>query len=196
MKKPEIKKLFYRLKAVQSGHFLLTSGLHSNTYVQCARVLEQPRVLARLAGQMVRPWSSRRQSKIDVVAAPAVGGIIMAYEVARILNARAIYLERVGTMVLRRGFTVKPGERVLVVEDVVTTGGSVKEVVRVIKKLRARVMGVAALVNRGKANRTHLAGVKLNTLLQISPPLYDKRNCPFCRTGKIPLVKPGSRKLK
>ncbi|MEK7449748.1 MAG: phosphoribosyltransferase family protein [Planctomycetota bacterium] len=131
MNKAKIIKLFNKIAAIRPGHFLLTSGLHSNTYIQCARILEQPRLLAGLVKQLASPW---RKMKIDVVAGPAVGGIILAYELARLFKARAIYLERLDNKLsLRRGFTVEPKERVLVVEDVITTGGSVKETASRIK---------------------------------------------------------------
>ncbi|MBI4835067.1 MAG: orotate phosphoribosyltransferase [Planctomycetes bacterium] len=187
-----ILNTFKRLGAVQTGHFMLTSGNHSDTYVQCARILENPRINARLCKKLAQPWM---KSRVDIVAGPAVGGIIGAYELARALKARAIYLERVDNkLVLRRGFTINNGENVLVIEDVVTTGGSAQEVVEVIKENKGKVVGVVSLVDRsGKAESPF--NVKFNALLKVNPPIYKPEECPLCKKG-IPVAKPGSRGLK
>jgi orotate phosphoribosyltransferase len=187
-----ILNTFRKLGAVQTGHFVLTSGNHSDTYVQCARILENPRINARLCKKLAQPWM---KSRVDIVAGPAVGGIIGAYELARVLKARAIYLERVDNkLALRRGFTINNGDNVLVIEDVVTTGGSAQEVVEVVKANKGKVVGVASLVNRsGKAKSPFAA--KFNALLNVNPPIYKPEECPLCKKG-IPAVKPGSRGLK
>lgn len=188
-----ILDLFKKLHAIQSGHFLLTSGNHSDTYIQCARVLENPGVTQRLCRLLASPWRTR---EVDVVAGPAVGGIIIAYELARILSARAIYLERVeNKLTLRRDFSIKPAEKVLVVEDVITTGGSAKEVIDVVRAHQGKVIGVASLVNRSGRFAGLGCGTRFKTLLNLNPPLYPPEKCPLCQKG-VPLVKPGSRGLK
>jgi len=137
IKTSDYNKTFERLAAVQKGHFILTSGNHSDTYVQCARILENPKVTAKLAKELIKPWNDQG---IDIVVGPALGGIILSYELARPLNARAMYLERVeGKLALRRGFTVPAGSKVIVAEDVITTGGSVKEVIDVVIKQIAKI---------------------------------------------------------
>lgn len=191
MKQDKIIGLFKKHQAIQTGHFLLTSGNHSDIYIQCARILEKPVLAHRFCRLLAQHW---KKSRIDVVAGPATGGIILAYEFAQILKARAIYLERVENhLSLRRGFTIKPKERVLIVEDVVTTGGSTKEVISVARKAKAKVIGVASLVNRsGKSN---VFGIKFKTLINLKPPLYPPAQCPLCRTGSK-AIKPGSRGLR
>jgi len=193
MNQNQIINLFKKLDAIQSGHFLLTSGNHSDTYIQCARILENPKVTHQLVRTLISPW---RKNRVDVVAGPAVGGIIIAYELARVLSARAIYLERVDNkLTLRRGFIIKPGEKVLVVEDVITTGGSANEVVEVVKRQGGKVIGVVSLVNRSGKKTQRLFGTRFNTLIHLSPPLYPPGKCPLCRAN-LPVVKPGSRGLK
>ncbi|MFA5793807.1 MAG: orotate phosphoribosyltransferase [Candidatus Brocadiia bacterium] len=187
------EKVFTKLEAVQKGHFLLTSGNHSDTYVQCSRILERPDVSAKLCKKLVQPWMNKG---ISLVAGPALGGIVLAYEAARPLKARAIYLERVDNqMTLRRGFAVKPGEKVLVGEDVITTGGSVKEVVDVITKNGGKVVGIISLVDRRPDKTADVLGYKYNAVIRVSPPIYKPDQCPLCKQG-IPAVKPGSRGLK
>jgi orotate phosphoribosyltransferase len=179
---------FRRYGAVQEGHFLLTSGLHSTAYIQSALILQHTREAAALgealAGRM-------RQSDPDVVIGPALGGIIIAHEVARALGARAIFAERSdGRMTLRRGFAIQPGERVLVVEDVITTGGSAQEVAGLVRDAGGILVGVAALVDRSggrvRFDAPHAALVALDL------PVYPADACPLCRRGE-PVVKPGSR---
>ena len=191
-KNSDFLNLFKRLEAIQSGHFILTSGNHSDTYVQCARILENPPVTARLCKILSAPW---KKSKIDVVVGPAVGGIIIAYELACALKARAIYMERMGNkLTLRRGFSINKGENVLVVEDVVTTGGSAQEVMEVAKKLGANVKGVVSLVDRSGQMKS-IFPVKTNSILKVKPLLYTPAECPLCKQG-IPANTPGSRGLK
>ncbi|MBI4713040.1 MAG: orotate phosphoribosyltransferase [Planctomycetes bacterium] len=204
-----VDKLFTKLGAIQNGHFILTSGKHSDTYVQCARILERPDVTAELIKQLCRPY---QKSRIDAVAGPAVGGIIISYEIARFLKAKAVYMERVDDkLILRRGFEIKPGEQVIVAEDVITTGGSVKEVVDVITGQGGKVMGIIALVDRrlggdpatyGGAEKTDLPdgqagelfGIRFDSIIKVTPPIYEPADCPLCRKG-TPAVKPGSRGL-
>jgi orotate phosphoribosyltransferase len=191
MEADKIFKLFKKTRAIQSGHFKLTSGLHSDTYVQCARILEKPVLTKKLCKVLAAPWATQ---KVDVVVGPAVGGIIIAYELSRILKARAIYLERAdGKLTLRRGFIINPEETVLVTEDVVTTGGSVQEVIDVVKAQGGKLIGVASLVNRNPEQS--LFGAEFNALLKITPVVYQPNDCPLCKAGK-PITQPGSRGLK
>jgi orotate phosphoribosyltransferase len=179
---------FRRFGAVQEGHFLLTSGLHSTAYIQSALILQHPKEAAALAAALAERM---RQPNPNVVLGPALGGIIIAHEVARALGVRAIFAERSdGRMALRRGFAVEPGERVLVVEDVITTGGSAQEVARLVQDAGGILIGVAALVDRsgGRVRFTapHAA------LISLDLPVYPADACPLCRRGD-PVVKPGSR---
>jgi len=188
-----ILSIFKKLEAVQSGHFILTSGNHSDTYVQCARILENPSVTGKFCKILAKHWE---KAGIDVIAGPAVGGIIIAYELARILKACAIYLERVeNKLTLRRGFVIKPGEKVLVVEDVVTTGGSAQEVIHVVNECGAYVRGMVSLVDRSGGELKSIFPIKFKALLKINPPIYPPSECPLCKQG-IPTIIPGSRGLK
>lgn len=191
MKQDEIMEIFKETGAILSGHFLLTSGRHSDRYIQCARVLQYPRYAESLCCELARRY---RDEKISAVVGPAIGGIIVAHEVARTLGTRAFFTEREnGKMALRRGFTLSPGERVLVVEDVVTTGGSVMEVINLVKGMGAAVVGAGLLVDRS-GGRADL-GVRKEALLTVNVAAYEAEKCPLCREG-VPLVKPGSRKFK
>jgi len=190
MTREEILELFTKTDVLKSGHFLLTSGLHSGKYLQCAQLLQYPYATEKAVGELAKRF---KEVGIETVVGPAMGGIIISYEMARQLGARSIFAEREdGKMTLRRGFTIKPGEKVLVVEDVVTTGGSVKEVISLIKELGGEVAAVAALVDRsgGKVD----FGVPAHYLLDLEVKAYAPDECPLCKDG-IPIVKPGSRKL-
>lgn len=185
--------------ALKRGHFRLTSGLHSDFYIQCAALFERPAeselLCKKLAEKVLNDElnQNKKNKKIDVVAGPALGGIIMAYEIARALNARNIFAEREdGKMTLRRGFQVNSGERVFIVEDVVTTGGSVKEVIDIVKSAGAEVVGVGAIADRssGKAN----FGVPFYSLIALDTNKWTEDECPLCKKGE-PIVKPGSRKI-
>lgn len=186
----EILKLFYETDVLKTGHFLLTSGRHSNKYLQCAQLLQYPKATEQVVKKLAE---NVKDLGIQTVIGPAMGGIIVSYEMARQLDARAIFTERGedGKMALRRGFTIKPGEKVLVVEDVVTTGGSVKEVISVVKELKGDIAAVAALVDRsgGKAD----FGVPAYYALNLEVESYLPEECPLCREN-IPIEKPGSRK--
>lgn len=191
LKREEILKIFKETGALLEGHFILTSGLHSNKYFQCAKVFQYPWHAETLCGEIAEHF---RVEKIDVVVSPAVGGIVFGQEIARLLGVRAIFAERLeGQMTLRRGFSLSPGERVLVAEDVTTTGGSVKEVLEVVKQAGGEIVAVTALVDRsgGKAE----FGVPYFSLFQMEVKNYDPENCPLCREGST-AVKPGSRGLK
>jgi len=187
----EILKIFRDTGALLEGHFILTSGLHSAAYFQCARVFQYPRYAESLARDIADHFRSRG---IDVVVSPAVGGIVLGQEVARLLPARAVFTERVeGRMALRRGFELSPGERVLVAEDVTTTGGSVSEVIDVARAAGAEVAAVTAVVDRSSGRARF--DVPYFSLVQMEVVNYPPADCPLCRSGSV-AVKPGSRGLK
>ncbi|MBM4019576.1 MAG: orotate phosphoribosyltransferase [Planctomycetes bacterium] len=178
---------FRRAGALLEGHFLLTSGLHSPKYLQCAQVMQHPALAERLCRRLAQAVAG---SAPECVVGPAVGGILVAYELARALGARAIYAERMdGRMTLRRGFAIRPGERVLLCEDVVTTGGSLVEVRDAVSAAGGRVAAVAALVDRTSGRDAGL-GMPLTALLRVDVPTYRPDDCPLCREGR-PLVSPG-----
>jgi orotate phosphoribosyltransferase len=182
-------RIFEEENAFHKGHFKLSSGLHSEYYLQCALVLADPKIAAKLCGELAAKF---KNEKIDVVIGPAVGGITAAYEVARALGVRGIFSEREeGKMALRRGFKLKPGEKVLVIEDVTTTGGSAQEVVDLVKGLGAEAVGVGAIIDRsgGKAKFS----VPFKSLAQLKVETFQPEDCPLCKAGK-PVIKPGSRK--
>jgi orotate phosphoribosyltransferase len=184
----DVRALYESTGALLRGHFRLTSGLHSDTYLQSALVLQRPDDAARLGQALAARF---RWVAIDVVVAPALGGILVAHEVARALGVRGLFTEREdGRMTLRRGFRIGPGERCLVVEDVVTTGGSTREVMAAVEALGGVVAGVGALVDRsgGKADLPEPRAA----LLTLEVPSYRPEDCPLCRAG-VPVVKPGSR---
>ena len=184
-----ILETFREAGALLEGHFLLSSGLHSPKYLQCALVLQDPARAERLCSRLARAFADDR---VETVVGPAMGGILVAYELARALGARAIFAEREeGRMRLRRGFRIEPGQRVLLAEDVVTTGGSLREVLALVREAGAEVVGVAALVDR-TSGRDPAFGAPLEALVAVEVPTYAPSECPLCRQG-LPLVKPGSR---
>ena len=179
---------FRRLGALLEGHFRLTSGLHSPGYLQCALVLQHPEE-AEACGAGIA--AEVKDLEPQVVLSPALGGIVIGQEVARALGVRAIFAERQdGKLMLRRGFSLAPGERVLVVEDVVTTGGSTRETIDVARASGAVVVGAAAIVDRSGGRRD--LDVPFRALAEVSLPTYQPDNCPLCAAGQ-PVVKPGSR---
>ena len=188
-----ILSAFYETGAYLKGHFRLTSGLHSPEYLQCALVLQYPRH-AEHFGRLMATEFRRLEPALNagVVAAPAIGGLIIGHEVARALGARFIFSERdaAGKMILRRGFSVEPGEVAVVVEDVVTTGGSSREVIDILSEAGARVIGAGSIIDRsGGAADLGVPRVALKTMQVVS---YNPDDCPLCRAGS-PVVKPGSR---
>lgn len=181
-----------RLGVLQTGHFRLTSGRHSDRYMQCAKLFEHPAESAELCSDLASVVKAE-VGPIDLVAGPAIGGIIMAYEVARACGVRNIFAEREnGAMTLRRGFHVAPGARVLVVEDVVTTGGSVKEVIALLAAQGAHIAAVGSVVDR--SNGTASFGVPFYPLMRMEVSSWDEANCPLCGEG-VPIRKPGSREF-
>lgn len=173
------------------GHFKLTSGRHSDTYMQSAKLFidtKQSEIVCKALAEKLAG------TQIDMVVSPAIGGILMGYEVARQLGVPNIFAEREnGEMTLRRGFAIPEGTKVVVVEDVVTTGGSVKEVVKLVQSLGAEVVAVASLVDRSNGNVDF--GVKYVNLISMEVVSYEPEECPLCKEGKIELVKPGSRQV-
>ncbi len=187
----DVLKIFKSTGALLEGHFLLTSGRHSNQYFQCAKVLQFPAHTAKICSLIAVHFKS---TAIDTVIAPAMGGMIVGYEVARQLDKRSIFTERENKeMTLRRGFSLSKSEKVLVCEDVITTGGSVKEVIEIVEKAGAEVMGVASIVDRSNGKVDF--GFPLFSALKLDVVSYDPDNCPLCKEGKIELIKPGSRKV-
>lgn len=189
LNKEQATKIFTDSGALLEGHFKLTSGRHSNRYMQCAQVLQYPQYTEELAAHLAEKFAGE---KIDYVVGPAMGGIIVAYEVARQLKVPSMFTERQdGRMVLRRGFKIAPGDRILVVEDVVTTGGSVIEVMEVVRAQGGEVVGVGVLVDRsgGKAD----FGVRLESVLEMDIESWEADNCPLCQAGQGEAIKPGSR---
>lgn len=190
MKRERAIGLLKETDALLEGHFLLTSGNHSAGYVQCALLLSRPVYAEEFFTDISREFQN---VEIDTVAAPAVGGIIVSYGVGKLLGKRALFMEREnGFMTLRRGFTIHSGERVLIVEDVITTGGSVFEVRDAVEKSGGIVTACASIVNRSAG--TFDPGVPYYSCVEMDIPIYKPENCPLCRKG-IRLVKPGSRNL-
>ena len=190
MTSEQVLDIYKNTGALLSGHFLLSSGLHSEQYLQSALVLQQPEIATKLCAALAENF---RDSKIEVVIAPALGGVFVSHETARALGVRAIFAERVnGELMLRRGFAIRQGERVLVVEDVITTGKSTKETISVVQKAGGAVIAAAALIDRsgGKAD----IGVPYKSLVTLMVPAYTPETCPLCTAGSKP-VKPGSRGL-
>jgi len=191
MQEIEILDIFTKTGAYQQGHFKLSSGLHSGAYLQCALVLQDPRLSDRLCSVLAAKF---RADEPDVVIGPAMGGVVLAYELARSLKARALFTERdaSGKMTLRRGFTVCPQNKVLIAEDVLTTGRSVKEVIALLQEDGIRPVGVACLVDRS-SSKADFGGIKHESLIKLNIPTFEEDKCPLCQEG-MPLVKPGSRK--
>lgn len=194
MNENDVLKIFKNEKALLSGHFLLSSGLHSPNYMQCALVLQNPRVAEKLCRELAKELK-KSKIKIDVVIGPALGGMIVSYEMGRSLGVRSIFAERVeGQFALRRGFRLKPGEKVLVVEDVITTGKSSYETIELVKREGGRIAAVASIVDR--SGGVAIFQEDFLSLVKISIKSYRPEECPLCRERKIPLTKPGSRGLK
>ena len=187
--------LYEQTGAYLRGHFRLTSGLHSGEYLQSAKVLAYPQHaehLANLLAGRIQPMLSGES--IDFVIAPAMGGLIIGHEVARALGARFLFTERdaeSGRMVLRRGFEIAPGQRTVVIEDVITTGGSTREVIELVQAAGARVLAAGSIIDR--SNGRAEVGVPRVALEQLEVVTYNPTDCPLCRQG-LPVAKPGSRK--
>ncbi len=173
------------------GHFLLTSGRHSNKYMQCAKIFRHTKYSEELCAALAEQYQGE---KIDVVIGPAMGAVQMAYEVSRAIGCENFFTERVeGRMVLRRGFEVTQGMRCLLVEDVVTTGGSVKEVAELVKEAGGIVVGIGSIVDR--SNGAVDFGVPFKSVYPVEVISWEADECPLCKEGKLPAIKPGSRNL-
>jgi orotate phosphoribosyltransferase len=180
-------KLFKEKEALLEGHFLLTSGLHSDKYMQCAKILQYPEITKKIAKELVKKIKTE---KVDVVVSPAIGGIVIGQELARQLKCRAIFCEREnGVMTLRRGFDIKEGEKCVIVEDVITTGGSTNEVSKLVESLCGEVIGKACVVDRSGLEDFAIS------VMKIKIETYKPEDCPLCKNN-IPVVKPGSRNMK
>ena len=203
MKEKEILDIFKKTGAILEGHFQLSSGLHSAKYLQCAKVMAYPEYAEKLCKtlakkilvKLTKPASPAggHNAKPTAVIAPALGGIIVSYEVARALGVKSLFTERVdGKMTLRRGFEISAKDKILVVEDVLTTGRSTNEVIEAVKSRGATIAGVGCIVNRSGKNLD--LGLEIQSLIKIAIPTFKPENCPLCRKG-LPAVKPGSRAI-
>jgi orotate phosphoribosyltransferase len=195
MNQEQVLEQCRRCGAMLEGHFQLSSGRHSDRYFQCALLLSDPLRAETLA----RAVALKIEVSVDVVVGPALGAVVWAHEVARALGTNALFTERVdGEMTMRRGFTLEPGRRVLVVEDVLTTGGSAREAIRVVQGTGAEVVGVASIVNRsGVANPFEPDGLPLACLAEVEVQSWEPAACPLCANAEAgPAVKPGSRAVQ
>ena len=188
MTETEVRDILVKTNAIMDGHFLLTSGLHSPHYVEKFNVLQHPKYTEKLCQAMAEKF---KDANIETVVGPVTGGVILAHETGKALGTRAIFTERVdGKMTFRRGFSLHEGERVLIVEDIVTTGGSIKEVIDVVKSYGAIPVAVSMLVDRsgGKAD---FGDVPATALLKMNVETYKPENCPLCKNN-VPITKRGS----
>lgn len=193
MKHEEMMELLVNTGSYLSGHFKLSSGLHSGAYLQCALLLQNPIIAARVSGALAQKFGDIAP---DVVVGPAMGGIILAYEMARAMRSLAVFTERddEGKMTLRRGFEIPPDSKVLIAEDVLTTGKSIKEVIEVLKKHNVRPAGIACIIDRS-SELIDFGGIRHESLIKFNIPTFQEKDCPLCKEG-VPLVKPGSRKQR
>ncbi len=190
MKSEKILEHFRQTNALLEGHFILSSGLHSPKYLQCALALQYPFDAAKFGRTIAEHFTD---SNIETVASPAIGGLVIGYAVAQALNVRFIWTERQnGEMTLRRGFSVKENERILVVEDVITTGGSTRECIAALESRGGRVTNAASIIDRsgGAAD----VGVPRIALVSLDVPSYEAEDCPLCKQGTV-AMKPGSRQV-
>lgn len=188
MTQEEVKELLVKTNAIMNGHFVLTSGLHSSHYVEKFNVLQHPKYTEQLCKAMAEKF---KDSQIETVVGPMTGGILLAHETGKALGTRAIFTERVnGKMTFRRGFALHKGERCLIVEDIVTTGGSIREVIDVVKAAGGIPVAVSMLVDRSGGKAT-FEDVPSTTLLNMDVETYEPATCPLCQKG-MPLTKRGS----
>lgn len=185
----DVKELLVKAGGLLSGHFCLTSGLHSDTYFQCAKLYQYPDIVESLAKELAKKLS---EIEFDTIVAPAIGAVIFGYEVAKQAKKRNLFVERKDNiMQLRRGYSLEKGEKVVIVEDVITTARTIFETKEAIKEFGCEVKGVACIVDRTQGKLAD--EFKIYSLLQSSPVTYEPQNCPLCKAG-VELVKPGSRK--
>ena len=188
MNSAQVLEHFRQSNALLEGHFILSSGLHSGTYLQCALALQYPADAVKFGEEIARRFMDE---SIETVASPAIGGLVIGYATAQALNVRFIWTERqAGEMTLRRGFSARQGERVLVVEDVITTGGSTRECISTVEAAGAEVMAAASIIDR--SNGTADVGVPRHSLASLDVMSYSPDDCPLCRRGDV-AIKPGSR---
>jgi len=184
-----------KTKALLEGHFVLSSGLHSPQYIQCAKLLSFPNISNKFSLSLSKKIK-KNIKKIDLILSPAVGGIVIGYEIGRLLRKETIFCERVnGKFKLRRGFTIKKNSRVLIVEDVITTGKSSLECVKLIKKSKAKLLGFACLIDRSSKKTLKIKNNKIISQIKLSVPTFKIKNLPK-DLKNIPITKPGSRFLK
>jgi orotate phosphoribosyltransferase len=200
----DIKKIYMDADALLEGHFKLSSGNHSQFYLQSAKVLEDPKT-AKLLAQALAKQIQESGLEVDTVCAPALGGLIAGFALATALDVRSIFAERVdGKMTIRRGFEIKKGEKVLMCEDIITTGGSAMEAAHVVEELGGEIVGVAALANRGFCHRENSSiqtqpncklpqNIPFFALADFTFEMYSPQDCPLCKEGKTQAIKPGSR---
>lgn len=189
--KERVLEILKEADVLQEGHFLLTSGRHSDKYLQCAKIFQYTKYSEELCRALAEKFAGKG---VELVIGPAIGAIQMSYEVSRHLGVKNIFAEREnGKMTLRRNFTIEPGQKVLVVEDVVTTGGSVREVIDIVREHGGEVVGLGVVVDRtgGKID----FGVPLESVISMEVVSYEADECPLCKKG-LPLIKPGSRQIK
>ena len=190
MSKVDVVEILKKSDALLEGHFLLSSGKHSNRYVQCAKVLRFPQYAEQVLSTVVEQI---KDLDIDLVVGPAMGGVIVSYELGRQLNKETVFTERKdGVMELRRGFEVKPGAKIIIAEDVVTTGKSTIETKEALEKLGGEVIGVACIANRTSKD----IGMPIYSAIKLDIQVHDADECPLCKEGNIELGKPGSREFK
>ena len=182
----EVLNLLEQAEGVLHGHFCLTSSLHSDIYFQCAKLYQYPEITSELGKRLAEKLSD---IEFDTIVAPAIGAVIIGYETAKNAKKRNLFVERKdGVMQLRRGYTLKKGEKVVIIEDVITTARTIKETIEAIKEYEPEVVAVGCIVDRTKGKTEY----NIKSLLQIDPVVYDPNDCPLCKEG-IELVKPGSR---
>ena len=184
-----------KTNALLEGHFVLSSGLHSTKYVQCAKLLSFPQKSKKICVSLSKKIKKKFKS-IDLILSPAMGGIVIGYEIGRLLNRETIFCERVKKkFTLRRGFFIKKNTKVLIVEDVITTGKSSLECVKLIKKFKAKIIGFACIIDRSNKKTLKIKDKKIISQIKLSVPLFKKNNLPI-NLKKIPITSPGSRYLK
>ena len=184
-----------KTKALLEGHFVLSSGLHSSQYVQCAKLLSYPKKSEKFC-KSLSAKIKKKFKKIDIILSPAMGGIVIGYIVGNLLNKETIFCERVnGKFILRRGFSIKKNSKVLIVEDVITTGKSSLECARLVKKYKSKIVGYACLINRSSKPSLKIKDKNIVSQIKLEIPTYKKNDLPI-ELKKIPITKPGSRYLK
>lgn len=184
----DVKKLLMEADGLLHGHFCLTSGLHSDTYFQCAKLYQYPALVEKIGVELAKKLEN---IEFDTIIAPAIGAVIFGFEVAKQAGKRNLFVERKdGEMQLRRGYTLKKGEKVVIIEDVITTARTIFETMDAIKEFEPEIVGVGCIVDRTQGKLDDK--LKINSLLKIDPVVYEPANCPLCKEN-IPVVKPGSR---